>query len=75
IVVNDDALKEQYSLARPYGDWLKNQKIELKDIVASVHESDIVTPTISGVAPLSNDDVDMENMGIHGLLAPLKAFG
>ncbi|GAU21208.1 hypothetical protein TSUD_11250, partial [Trifolium subterraneum] len=75
IVVNDDELKEQYSLARPYGDWLKNQKIELKDIVASVHESDIVTPTISGVAPLSNDDVDMENMGIHGLLAPLKAFG
>lgn len=24
---------------------------------------------------LSNDDVDMGNMGIHGLLAPLKAFG
>ena len=24
---------------------------------------------------LSNDDADMENMGIHGLLAPLKAFG
>lgn len=53
IVVNDDALKEQYSLARPYGDWLKNQKIELKDIVDSVHESDIVPPTITGVAPVS----------------------
>jgi len=24
---------------------------------------------------LSNDDADMENMGIQGLLAPLKAFG
>ncbi|XP_027338978.1 glutamate synthase [NADH], amyloplastic isoform X1 [Abrus precatorius] len=75
IVVNDDALKEQYSLARPYGDWLKTQKIQLKDIVDSVHESERVPPTIAGVAPLSNDDVDMENMGIHGLLAPLKAFG
>ncbi|KAK7320851.1 hypothetical protein VNO77_30707 [Canavalia gladiata] len=75
IVVNDDALKEQYSLARPYGDWLKTQKIQLKDIVDSVHKSERVPPTIAGVAPLSNDDVDMENMGVHGLLAPLKAFG
>ncbi|XLS99003.1 hypothetical protein HN51_041738 [Arachis hypogaea] len=75
IVVDDDALKEQYSLARPYGEWLKRQKIELKDIVDSVDESERVPPTIAGVAPLSSDDVDMENMGIHGLLAPLKAFG
>ncbi|XP_057452987.1 glutamate synthase [NADH], amyloplastic isoform X2 [Lotus japonicus] len=75
IVVNDDALKEQYSLERPYGDWLKKQKIDLKDIVDSVHESERVPPTITGVAPLSCDDVDMENMGIHGLLAPLKVFG
>ncbi|XP_040868911.1 glutamate synthase [NADH], amyloplastic isoform X2 [Glycine max] len=74
-VVNDDALKEQYSLARPYEDWLKRQKIELKDIVNSVHESERVPPPIAGVAPLSNDDADMENMGIHGLLVPLKAFG
>ncbi|QCE00220.1 glutamate synthase [Vigna unguiculata] len=74
-VVNDDALKEQYSLARPYEDWLKNQKIELKDIVDSVPESGRVPPPIAGVAPPSNDDVDMVNMGIHGLLAPLKAFG
>ncbi|KAF1893422.1 hypothetical protein Lal_00001895 [Lupinus albus] len=75
IVVNDDALKEQYSLARPYGKWLKKQKIELKDIVDSVHESERVPPTIAGVVPASSDDVDMKNMGIHGLLAPLKAFG
>ncbi|KAK7293763.1 hypothetical protein RJT34_16636 [Clitoria ternatea] len=75
IVVNDDALKEQYSLARPYGDWLKKQKIQLKDIVDSVHESERVPPPIAGMALLANDDVDMENMGIHGLLAPLKAFG
>ncbi|XP_014504410.1 glutamate synthase [NADH], amyloplastic isoform X1 [Vigna radiata var. radiata] len=74
-VVNDDALKEQYSLARPYEDWLKNQKIELKDIVDSVPKSGRVPPPIAGVIPPSNDDVDMVNMGIHGLLAPLKAFG
>lgn len=53
IVVNDDALKEQYSLARPYGEWLKKQKLELKDIVDSVHESERVPPSITGVVPVS----------------------
>ncbi|KAJ9679825.1 hypothetical protein PVL29_021667 [Vitis rotundifolia] len=75
VVVDDDALKQQYSLARPYGEWLKRQKIELKDIVESVHESDKVSPTIAGVMPASNQDDNMENMGIYGLLAPLKTFG
>ncbi|XP_065868059.1 glutamate synthase 1 [NADH], chloroplastic isoform X1 [Euphorbia lathyris] len=75
IVVDDDALKQQYSLARPYGEWLKKQKIELKDIVGSVQESDVNVPAIAGVIPASMDDNNMENMGIHGLIAPLKAFG
>ncbi|KAJ8452700.1 hypothetical protein Cgig2_005036 [Carnegiea gigantea] len=75
IVVDDDALKKQYSLARPYGDWLKKQKIMLKDIVDAVAESDRLSPPISGAVPASNQDKDMENMGIRGLLAPLKAFG
>lgn len=75
IVVDDEALKQQYSLARPYGEWLKRQKIQLKDIVESVDESDRVPPPIAGVVPASKDDDNMENMGIHGLLAPLKAFG
>ncbi|XP_034711001.1 glutamate synthase [NADH], amyloplastic isoform X3 [Vitis riparia] len=75
VVVDDEALKQQYSLARPYGEWLKRQKIELKDIVESVHESDKVSPTIAGVMPASNQDDNMENMGIYGLLAPLKTFG
>ncbi|XP_015878225.2 glutamate synthase [NADH], amyloplastic isoform X1 [Ziziphus jujuba] len=74
-VVDDEALKQQYSLARPYGEWLKKQKIELKDITGSVHESERVPPAIAGVLPASNNDEDMEKMGIHGLLAPLKAFG
>lgn len=75
IVVDDEALKQQYSTARPYGEWLKRQKIELKDIVDSVYESVRVPPAIAGVLPASNADENMENMGIHGLLAPLKAFG
>lgn len=75
LVVDDEALKQQYSLARPYGEWLKRQKIELNDIVESIQESERVAPSIAGVLPASNDDDNMENMGIHGLLAPLKAFG
>ncbi|CAH9140886.1 unnamed protein product [Cuscuta epithymum] len=75
VVVDDDALKQQYSLARPYGEWLARQTIQLKDIVESVKESDRTPPLIAGVLPASNDDDNMENMGIQGLLAPLKAFG
>ncbi|XP_030500072.2 glutamate synthase [NADH], amyloplastic isoform X1 [Cannabis sativa] len=74
-VVDDDALKQQYSMARPYGEWLKRQKIELKDIVDSVQESDRVPPAIAGVVAASTDDDNMQNMGIQGLLSPLKAFG
>ncbi|GLU12011.1 hypothetical protein SLE2022_287200 [Rubroshorea leprosula] len=75
VVVDDEALKQQYSMARPYGEWLKRQKIELKDIVDSVQESDRVAPIIAGALHVSNNDDNMENMGVHGLLAPLKAFG
>ena len=55
IVVDDEALKQQYSLARPYGEWLKRQKIELKDIVESVHETDKVSPPIAGVMLVSSN--------------------
>ncbi|XP_043689612.1 glutamate synthase 1 [NADH], chloroplastic-like isoform X1 [Telopea speciosissima] len=75
IVVDDEALKKQYSLAKPYGEWLSRQKIELKDIVDSVPESNRVPPALSGAVPASGHDESMESMGIHGLLAPLKAFG
>lgn len=51
-VVDDEALKQQYSLARPYGEWLKRQKIELKDVIGSVHESERVPPAIAGVLPV-----------------------
>ncbi|KAD4585907.1 hypothetical protein R6Q59_035687 [Mikania micrantha] len=70
IVVDDEALKQQYSLARPYGKWLEKQKIEMKNIVESVNKSSRVCPPISGTSQASEDDI-----GIQGLLAPLKAFG
>ncbi|KAK1302529.1 hypothetical protein QJS10_CPB12g01099 [Acorus calamus] len=75
IVVDDEALKKQYSLARPYGEWLDRQKIELKDIVDSVPVTDRIPPTVTGTVAVESHDNNMENMGIHGLLAPLKAFG
>ncbi|KAJ0986186.1 hypothetical protein J5N97_004542 [Dioscorea zingiberensis] len=74
-VVDDQALKKQYSLARPYGDWLKRQKINLEDVVNSVPESERAGPTIFGSIPVHGHDDNMDNMGIQGLLAPLKAFG
>lgn len=48
-VVDDEALKQQYSLARPYGKWLEKQKIELKKIVESVNQSSRTCPPIAGV--------------------------
>ncbi|CAL9198032.1 unnamed protein product [Musa hybrid cultivar] len=74
-VVDDEALKKQYSQARPYREWLKRQKICLDDIVNSIPKSDMIPPNIFGTVPSQNHDEDMENMGIRGLLAPLKAFG
>lgn len=53
IVVDDDALKQQYSQARPYGQWLKRQKIELKDIIESVPESERIAPPITGAVAVS----------------------
>jgi glutamate synthase (NADPH/NADH) len=41
-------LKAQYLKAHPYGEWLKGQKMYLKDIVESVPETDRVAPSISG---------------------------
>lgn len=55
IVVDDDALKKQYSLARPFGEWLKKQKITLKDIVDSVPEADRVIPAVLGTIAVSKN--------------------
>ncbi|TVT97435.1 hypothetical protein EJB05_57316, partial [Eragrostis curvula] len=70
-VVDDDALKNQYSKARPYREWLKRQKIQLPDIIGSVPEYKRVAPCISGALSQKTE----EAVGIHGILSPLKAFG
>ncbi|PKA51627.1 Glutamate synthase 1 [NADH], chloroplastic [Apostasia shenzhenica] len=75
VVVDDEALKKHYSLARPYKEWLRRQKITLMDIVDSVPETDRVVPGISGTIRVDSHDDNMQNMGVHGLLVPLKAFG
>ncbi|XP_073007350.1 glutamate synthase 1 [NADH], chloroplastic isoform X1 [Typha latifolia] len=72
-VVDDEHLKKEYSEARPYGEWLKRQKICLNNIVNSLAETDRIPPVISGTA--SNIGAHVENMGIHGIITPLKAFG
>jgi glutamate synthase (NADPH/NADH) len=46
--LDDEALKAQYLKAHPYGEWLKRQKMYLKDIVESVPETDRVAPSIYG---------------------------
>ncbi|PWA86403.1 glutamate synthase [Artemisia annua] len=74
-VVDDEALKQQYSRAKPYGTWLEKQKIELKNIVESVTKSSRACPPVSGERKASIEDENMDHMGIRGLLAPLKAFG
>lgn len=53
VVVDDEALKHQYSKSRPYGQWLARQKITLENIVESVRESDRVSPPISGALRVS----------------------
>uniref|UniRef100_J3M9K5 glutamate synthase (NADH) n=1 Tax=Oryza brachyantha TaxID=4533 RepID=J3M9K5_ORYBR len=72
-VVNDDELKQEYSKAHPYGEWLKRQRIQLTDIIESVNETERVAPRISGTLPITNEN--KADMGLRGILAPLKAFG
>ena len=57
IVVDDEALKKQYSQARPYGEWLKRQKMTLEDIVSSVPEAFKLQPPISGTVLVSWLDI------------------
>ncbi|KAL6610621.1 hypothetical protein ACP70R_040590 [Stipagrostis hirtigluma subsp. patula] len=74
-VVDDDALKKQYSKARPYRDWLEAQQIQLTDIIESVPKTKRVAPRVSGALPVKKKNENKEAIGIHGILAPLKAFG
>ncbi|CAN6345929.1 unnamed protein product [Urochloa humidicola] len=71
-IVDDGELKKQYSRANPYREWLKRQTIQLSDIIESVPENERIVPRI-GALPQKNENKDA--VGIHGILAPLKAFG
>jgi hypothetical protein len=71
-IVDDDALKKQYSRACPYGEWLERQKIQLVDIIESVSETERIAPRISTL-PQNNEN--KEDFGIHGILALQKTFG
>lgn len=73
-VVNDEELKIKYSQSRPYGEWLARQKFTLEDIVQSVSDAS-PPPKITGEISADSEDEDMENVGIKGLVAPLRAFG
>jgi glutamate synthase (NADPH/NADH) len=74
-VVDDNELKKHHSSSYPYADWLQRQRITLKDIVDSVPVRDRVPPSIIGAKKVASADETMENVGIKGLLAPLRAFG
>nr|CAB3464511.1 unnamed protein product [Digitaria exilis] len=71
-IVDDDALKKQYSRAHPYEEWLERQKIQLVDIVESVPETERIAPRMGALLQKNESN---EAVGIHGILAPLKAFG
>ena len=40
VIVDDQALKKHYSTSRPYSEWIKRQKITLKDVVYYVPEAE-----------------------------------
>lgn len=74
-IVDDEALKKIYSLSRPYSEWIRRQKITLKDIASSVLEAERVPEQVIGSVKVDGSDDTIENMGIYGLLSPLKAYG
>ena len=50
-VIDDVAMKKKYATERPYGNWLEEEVVELKDILESVPESVRVVPSILGGHP------------------------
>jgi glutamate synthase (NADPH/NADH) len=48
-IVDDDALKKQYSKSHPYGEWLETKRILLMDIIDSVPETERIAPRIAAL--------------------------
>ena len=66
-VVQDADMKAEIAAKRPYAEWVKNQVIDLEEIVESASKATpLVRPKING----STGDA-----GIVGALAPLRASG
>lgn len=74
-VVDGDELKQQQSSKYPYAEWLERQKFTLQEVVESVPEKMRVPPVIVGDKNVANPNFSVDNMGIKGLLTPLKVFG
>ncbi|KAG0588839.1 hypothetical protein KC19_2G273300 [Ceratodon purpureus] len=74
-VVDGDELKKQQSSKYPYAEWLERQKFTLQEVIDSVPEKMRVPPVIIGDKNVANPNFSVDNMGIKGLLTPLKAFG
>ncbi|KAL4529823.1 hypothetical protein Ndes2526A_g04578 [Nannochloris sp. 'desiccata'] len=86
-VINDADMKKKYATARPYGDWLEEEIVQLKDILESVPKSVLSVPAILGAssAPAATAAASNGNgnghspinapVGLQRLLAPLRAFG
>jgi glutamate synthase (NADPH/NADH) len=66
-VVQDADMKAEIAAKRPYAEWVKNQVIDLEEVVESASKATpLVRPKING----STGDA-----GIVGALAPLRASG
>ena len=74
-VVDGEELKAQQSSKYPYAEWLERQTFTLQDVVESVPKEMRVPPTIVGDKNVASTNFTAENMGIKGLLVPLRAFG
>ena len=70
-VVDDEAMKQKYSTARPYGKWLDQEVVRLLDILKSVPHP-VKAPEIQGAAPNNNGSTPT---GLKKIIRPLKAFG
>jgi glutamate synthase (NADPH/NADH) len=64
-ILQDADMKAQIAAKHPYGEWVKNQVIELEDVVAAAP---------STAAPALNGAIAGEE-GVVGALAPLRAAG
>jgi glutamate synthase (NADPH) large chain len=61
-MIPDEEIKSEFSAQRPYGEWLKNQRIELKDIDTNKD------------APGLNDDNLLQRMQAFGFTAETMQF-